>query len=556
MESSRKTFASKLILKANIYIYLFVITAVLILPFLGTFHLFDWDEVNFAECAREMIQTGDYTQVMINFVPFWEKPPLFIWMQAISMKAFGISEFAARLPNVFAAFFTFLFLFQAGKELKNAKLGWIWVIAYAGSLLPNIYFHSGIIDPWFNLFIVTGLYFGFKGLKGGQLKYYLISGILIGLSILTKGPVGLILFSVPLVIFILFNRKEVLPKWSGILSFIVSFLLIGGLWFFFLILEGKEQVIYDFMNYQVRLFQTKDAGHGGPFYYHFLVLLIGCFPASFIAIRRFSFRPKYSFEFLMALTLLFTLLLFSIVQTKIIHYSSLCYFPITFLAALHICEKIESKSSLNTSARSLLFGLVFFGLTFILTGWVLNHPELILNNFKTDSFTKDSLSQNLTPSLLYYLPGVFLLVSVLILQYYQRKEQGKLVLAGVGLTMAVGILTLVPLVKRIEIYSQGGHVALCELVHEQHKNALIHPVGFKSFVPLFYGVQNGTIMKSNREAMDEFNLVNTKKLNRPVFFTSKAYKKMEILALYPNLICVNEKGGFCLYQKKGQVLIK
>ena len=145
---------------------------------------------------------------------------------------------------------------------------------------------------------------------------------------------------------------------------------------------------------------------------------------------------------------------------------------------------------------------------------------------------------------------------MLILQYYQRKEQGKLVLAGVGLTMAVGILTLVPLVKRIEIYSQGGHVALCELVHEQHKNALIHPVGFKSFVPLFYGVQNGTIMKSNREAMDEFNLVNTKKLNRPVFFTSKAYKKMEILALYPNLICVNEKGGFCLYQKKGQVLIK
>ena len=188
------------------------------------------------------------------------------------MKAFGISEFAARLPNVFAAFFTFLFLFQAGRELKNAKLSWIWVIAYAGSFLPNIYFHSGIIDPWFNLFIVTGLYFGFKGLKYGQLKYYLISGTLIGLSMLTKGPVGLILFSVPLVLFILLNRKEVTPKVAGILSFIVSFLLIGSLWFLLLFIQGKEQVIYDFMDYQVRLFQTKDAGHGGPFYYHFLVL--------------------------------------------------------------------------------------------------------------------------------------------------------------------------------------------------------------------------------------------------------------------------------------------
>lgn len=556
MESSRKTFASKLILKANIYIYLFVITAVLILPFLGTFHLFDWDEVNFAECAREMIQTGDYTQVMINFVPFWEKPPLFIWMQAISMKAFGISEFAARLPNVFAAFFTFLFLFQAGKELKNVKLGWIWVIAYAGSLLPNIYFHSGIIDPWFNLFIVTGLYFGFKGLKGGQLKYYLISGILIGLSILTKGPVGLILFSVPLVIFILFNRKEVLPKWSGILSFIVSFLLIGGLWFFFLLLEGKEQVIYDFMNYQVRLFQTKDAGHGGPFYYHFLVLLIGCFPASFIAIRRFSFRPKYSFEFLMALTLLFTLLLFSIVQTKIIHYSSLCYFPITFLAALHICEKIENKSSLKASAKTILIGLFVLGVIFTLVGWALNHPEFILKNFKTDSFTRDSLGQDLSNSLLFYLPGIFVLLAVLLLYFNYLKEQCALVLLGGSLTVAVGILTLIPLVQRIENYSQRGHVALCESARRQHYNVLIHPIGFKSFVPLFYGLQSGTIMKNELEAMDEFNLVNSRGLNKPVLFTSKAYKKKEILALYPKLICIEEQGGFCLYGKKDNVLLK
>ena len=533
-----------------------MITAVLILPFLGAFHLFDWDEVNFAECAREMIQTGDYTQVMINFVPFWEKPPLFIWMQAISMKAFGISEFAARLPNVFAAFFTFLFLFQAGKELKNAKLGWIWVIAYAGSFLPNIYFHSGIIDPWFNLFIVTGLYFGFKGLKGGQLKYYLISGTLIGLSILTKGPVGLILFSVPLVLFILFNRKEALPKVAGILSFIISFLLIGGLWFFLLLVQGKEQVIYDFIDYQIRLFQTKDAGHGGPFYYHFLVLLLGCFPASFIALRRFSFKPKYSFEFLMVLTFLFTLLLFSVVQTKIIHYSSLCYFPITFLAASYIFDKLENKSSLKASAKTILIGLFVLGVIFTLVGWALNHPEFILKNFKTDSFTTDSLGQDLSPSLLFYLPGIFVLLAVLLLYFNYLKEQRALVLLGGSLTVAVGILTLIPLVQRIENYSQRGHVALCESARRQHDNVLIHPIGFKSFVPLFYGLQSGTIMKNELEAMDEFNLVNSRGLNKPVLFTSKAYKKKEILALYPKLICIEEQGGFCLYGKKDNVLLK
>jgi 4-amino-4-deoxy-L-arabinose transferase-like glycosyltransferase len=75
------------------------VAALLFVPFLGGVHLFDWDEINFAEAAREMIVTGDYLTVQINYLPFWEKPPLFIWMQVISMKLFGINEFAARFPN-------------------------------------------------------------------------------------------------------------------------------------------------------------------------------------------------------------------------------------------------------------------------------------------------------------------------------------------------------------------------------------------------------------------------------------------------------------------------
>jgi 4-amino-4-deoxy-L-arabinose transferase-like glycosyltransferase len=38
---------------------------------LGAVHLFDWDEINFAECSREMLATGDYLRVYIDFQPFW-----------------------------------------------------------------------------------------------------------------------------------------------------------------------------------------------------------------------------------------------------------------------------------------------------------------------------------------------------------------------------------------------------------------------------------------------------------------------------------------------------
>ena len=55
------------------YIGVILISLALFYPFLGMVHLFDWDEINFAEAAREMIATGDYSVVQINYLPFWEK---------------------------------------------------------------------------------------------------------------------------------------------------------------------------------------------------------------------------------------------------------------------------------------------------------------------------------------------------------------------------------------------------------------------------------------------------------------------------------------------------
>jgi hypothetical protein len=43
-------------------------------------------------------------------------------------------------------------------------------------------------------------------------------------------------------------------------------------------LKGNGSVIKEFIDYQVRLFNTEDSDHGGPFIYHFVVLLLVVFP--------------------------------------------------------------------------------------------------------------------------------------------------------------------------------------------------------------------------------------------------------------------------------------
>ena len=80
--------------KNQIIVFIALLAAAFFIPFLGRVHLFDWDEINFAECSREMLKMHDFSRVYINFKPFWEKPPMFMWMQIAAIKIFGVTEFA------------------------------------------------------------------------------------------------------------------------------------------------------------------------------------------------------------------------------------------------------------------------------------------------------------------------------------------------------------------------------------------------------------------------------------------------------------------------------
>jgi 4-amino-4-deoxy-L-arabinose transferase-like glycosyltransferase len=64
--------------------------------------LWDRDEPRYAECSREMIQTGDW--VVPKFLGQWrvEKPPLIYWCQAAAMEVMGVTPAAARLPSAVA----------------------------------------------------------------------------------------------------------------------------------------------------------------------------------------------------------------------------------------------------------------------------------------------------------------------------------------------------------------------------------------------------------------------------------------------------------------------
>ena len=329
--------------KTTIHLLITLGAALMYIPFLGGFHLFDWDEINFAEAAREMLVSGDWGRVQIAFEPFWEKPPLFIWLQALCMKIFGINEFAARLPNAIAGIASLNLFYHIGKKHVGHFFGLFFILAYAGSLAPALYFKTGIIDPVFNLFIFLSIYQWFLAeieiaKQNNARIHYLLFGLFAGLAFLTKGPVALLVAGVVAATRLFSAGKNAWPGWTNLGIAFTALIITVGLWLGLETYRHGTWFLSEFLHYQVVLLQGQIAWHNQPWYYHFVVLFFLCAPSSILAFPFLFKNPEVatgnaSVLFSYMRSLFWTvLIIFSIVSTKIIHYSSLCWIPLAFMA--------------------------------------------------------------------------------------------------------------------------------------------------------------------------------------------------------------------------------
>jgi 4-amino-4-deoxy-L-arabinose transferase-like glycosyltransferase len=518
----------------------------LFIPFLGGVHLFDWDEINFAESAREMLVTGDFLTVRINYEPFWEKPPLFFWLQVLSVKLFGENEFAMRFPNAIAGIFTLFVLFRTGRRIMDEKFGLIWMLVYAGSILPFFYFKSGIIDPWFNLFIFIGIshfayYFIFQE---GRIKNLILSALFFGLAVLTKGPVAVLILILTFGVYMLIKKFRIQTSLRDVLIFFTVLLFTGGIWFLLQVLSGNLHIVQDFIEYQVRLFRTRDAGHGGFFLYHFVVLLIGVFPASIFAIPALrkttmeTYRPL-SFALWMKILFWVVLILFTIVKTKIVHYSSLCYFPLTFLATQVIYQIQRDKMPFYGILRALIIFIasVYTLLTLLipLIGKFAD-PEK-LSGLIDDPFVIANLQANVYWSGLEALTGILFLTGLILTISLVKKQIIRI--AGIFLiTLLFTYSTILVFTPKIEAYSQRAAIEFYKTLDD--RDVYVTTLGFKSYAHLYYSKVQP--YSDDRAVEQEWLLEGD--TDKPVYIVFKIQRKERYLTEYPQLELLYEKNGF------------
>jgi len=228
----------------------------------------DPTEGRYAQVSQEMAVTGDWVtpRVWMNeaHLPFMGKPPLFFWAAAATMKLLGVSELAARLPSLLAALLLIGLLYRVMERYGGSGSGWLSVLVTAscGFFLAV----SGVvaIDMLLSACVAGSLlaYFAFTCEPSLRLRqrWSLLVFLLLALGFLTKGPVAVVLFGLPVLAWTARWRQWPALRDHCWAEGVLLFLVLVTPWFAVCELRNPGFLKYFFLNENLLRFVTHDYG--------------------------------------------------------------------------------------------------------------------------------------------------------------------------------------------------------------------------------------------------------------------------------------------------------
>ncbi|MDF5713590.1 MAG: glycosyltransferase family 39 protein [Rhizonema sp. NSF051] len=300
---------------------------------LGSIGLIDETEPLFAEASRQMLVTGDWITPFFDSETRFDKPALIYWCQALAYSIVGVNEWAVRLPSAIAAFcvislafYTLQWHFLKKDDLENvSRPSRRWLTACLGSAVmafnPEmiVWGRTGVSDMLLTGCMTSALLCFFLGYASKEnqdsgvnssfspslrvfassSRWYLAFYVLIAAAILTKGPIGIVLPGLIIGAFVLYlgNWWEVLQEMHLLFGMLIV-LCLSVPWYALVIWRNGWNYINSFFGYHnLERFAGVVNGHAAPWYFYFVVVLLGFAPYSVylpVAIARLKFwRRKY-----------------------------------------------------------------------------------------------------------------------------------------------------------------------------------------------------------------------------------------------------------------------
>jgi len=154
--------------------------------------LMDIDAAQYASISREMLERKSYLQFYDIGADYLDKPPMLFWLSALSLKIFGIYDWAYRLPSFGFAILAVYASYQFTLLYYNKTTAQLAAIVLATSQAMFLITHDVRCDTMLMGWVILSIWQLAAWFKNNQLKHCFIAFVAIAGGMITKGPIALI----------------------------------------------------------------------------------------------------------------------------------------------------------------------------------------------------------------------------------------------------------------------------------------------------------------------------------------------------------------------------
>ncbi len=316
-----------------------LLACVVLLPLLGHKPLTNWDEGIYAEISREMLSLG----VLVphwNCQPWFEKPPLMLWITALFFKLFGVHEFWARAGSALSGVAIVSLLHAWLLRRKDALAAWLSTIILLSAFGFLHICRVGEMDVLLSLGCCVGLC-GLTAIQDRRASGWYLFWAGLAIAMMTKGAASIVLIIAALLFAALerWNATRIGRSfWLGLSLFLVAVLP----WHLYMFHVFGTSFLTEYLGFHVLARVTRQIEeHTTHWWYYFWVLLISAAP--FVLLYPIAISNSFRRKELRAWSIfaLVVVAFFTLVQTRLPHYLAPAYPAFIVLTSVFLADRLR-----------------------------------------------------------------------------------------------------------------------------------------------------------------------------------------------------------------------
>ncbi|MEP6947589.1 MAG: glycosyltransferase family 39 protein, partial [Acidobacteriota bacterium] len=353
--------------------------------------------------SKSFATSSDFLNIYVDGKDWLDKPHFPFWLCALSMKIFGVSSFAYRLPSLGLFVTGLIYTYKLAQRLYDRDTALLAVMILTYSLHIFISNNDVRAESMLIGLIMGGVYHFFRSSTGGSILHIVIGSLFCAAAVMTKGPFVFIVFGSAIIGFLLGKdeyRAMFSKRWLLALVLVALFItpeLLALYWQFdshpekdilgATHVSGLKFFVWD--TQFGRFFNTGPfKGSGDPaFYFH--TILWAFAPWAAIGYVAFGNRlwglikRRPATEYLTVSGFMLMFVVFSASRFQLPYYLNILY---PFLAIICARSILTGVPESNTVRRILwssnyVFAVIFLiatgGMEFVFGGWTIGMPLLI-----------------------------------------------------------------------------------------------------------------------------------------------------------------------------------